>query len=246
MTNVTEIAADVYRISAYNANYRLQFNQFLVKDDEPLLFHTGMKGDFEAVRDAVARIVDPGTIRWLCFSHFESDECGSLNEWLREAPRAQPLCTVVAALVNVTDFASRPPRWISKEDVLATGKYRFRLFPTHHLPHSWDAGILFEEANRTLFCSDLFLHGGEVDPLTESDVIGKARKAMVDFQSTQLQNSYPPYTGSTERLMRELADLQPGTLAIMHGSSFRGDGGNALRGLASVMKEIFGNDERPG
>lgn len=242
MTNVSEIAPDVYRISTYNANYQLQFNQFLVKDDEPLLFHTGMKGDFETIREAAARIVDPSTIRWLSFSHFESDECGSLNEWLREAPQAQPLCTVVAALVNVTDFASRAPRWIPKEDVLTTGKYRFRLFPTHHLPHSWDAGMLFEETNRTLFCSDLFLHGGDVDPLTESDVIGKARKAMVDFQSTQLLNS-SPYTGNTERRMEELADLQPRTLAIMHGSSFRGDGGNALRGLASVMREVLGNEK---
>lgn len=242
MTNVSEIAPDVYRISTYNANYQLQFNQFLVKDDEPLLFHTGMKGDFETIREAAARIVDPSTIRWLSFSHFESDECGSLNEWLREAPQAQPLCTVVAALVNVTDFASRAPRWIPKEDVLTTGKYRFRLFPTHHLPHSWDAGMLFEETNRTLFCSDLFLHGGDVDPLTESDVIGKARKAMVDFQSTQLLNS-SPYTGNTERRMEELADLQPRALAIMHGSSFRGDGGNALRGLASVMREVLGNEK---
>lgn len=242
MTNVTEIAPDVYRISSYNADFKLQFNQFLVKDDEPLLFHTGMKGEFPKVRDAVARIVAPSSVRWVSFSHFESDECGSLNEWLREAPQAQPLCTVVAALVNVTDFASRAPRWILKEDVLTTGKYRFRLLPTHHLPHSWDAGMLFEETERTLFCSDLFLHGGDVEPLRESDVVGPARKAMTAFQSTQLLNGYP-YTGTTERLMRELADLAPQTLAIMHGSSFRGDGGNALRELASVMKEVLGGEE---
>jgi len=241
MPNVTEVAPDVYRISTYNENYKLQFNQFLVRDDEPLLFHTGMKADFPRIREAVARIVDPATIRWLSFSHFESDECGSLNEWLRAAPHAQPLCTVVAALVNLSDFAIRPPRWIEKEEAVDTGKYRFRLFPTHHLPHSWDAGMLFEETNRTLFCSDLFLHGGEVDPLTESDVVGRARKAMVDFQSTQLLNS-SPYTGNTERLMEELADLQPRTLAIMHGSAYRGDGGNALRGLASVMKEVLGTE----
>jgi flavorubredoxin len=203
---------------------------------------TGMKGDFPLIQEAVARIIDPATIRWLSFSHFESDECGSLNEWLQVAPNALPLCTVVAALVNVTDFASRAPRWILKEDVLTTGKYRFRLYPTHHLPHSWDAGMLFEESNRTLFCSDLFLHGGDVDPLTESDVIGRARKAMVDFQSTQLMNSYP-YTVNTERLMRELGGLNPRTLAIMHGSSFRGDGEKAILGLASVMKEVLGMDE---
>ena len=147
----------------------------------------------------------------------------------------------MAALVNVTDFAIRAPRWILSEDVLKTGKCRFRLYATHHLPHSWDAGMLFEETNRTLFCSDLFLHGGEPEPLTESDVVGRARKAMVDFQTTQLLNS-SPYTVSTERLMRELADLKPATLAIMHGSSFRGDGKKAFLDLASVMKEVLGKD----
>jgi flavorubredoxin len=242
MTNVTEIAPDVYRISTYNAGYKLQFNQFLVKDDEPLLFHTGMKGDFPIVRDAVANIVDPATIRWISFSHFESDECGSLNEWLQIAPKAQPLCTVVAALVNITDFASRAPRWILEEDAITTGKYRFRLYATHHLPHSWDAGMLFEETQRTLFCSDLFLHGGEVAPVTDAGLVERARKALVDFQSTQLLNGCP-FTAGTERRMRDLASLQPETLAIMHGSSFRGDGGSALLDLASVMKELFGKEE---
>ncbi|HEX9850310.1 hypothetical protein [Candidatus Deferrimicrobium sp.] len=219
MTNVTEIAPDVYRISTYNENYKLQFNQFLVKDDEPLLFHTGMKADFPHIREAVARIIDPATIRWLSFSHFESDECGSLNEWLRA------------------------PRWTLKDETVNTGKYRFRLYPTHHLPHSWDAGMLFEETNRILFCSDLFLHGGDVEPLNETDVIGRARKAMVDFQATQLLNA-TPYTVHTERLMRELGSLKPRTLAIMHGSSFRGDGEKAFLGLASVMKEVLGKDEQ--
>jgi len=129
MTTVTEIAPDVYRISIYESQIKLQFNHFLVKDKEPLLFHAGMKGMFPLVREAVARIIDPATIRWIGFSHFESDECGSLNEWLEVAPLAQPLCTVVAALVNVSDFASRAPRWIPEEDILDTGKYRFRLMP---------------------------------------------------------------------------------------------------------------------
>lgn len=241
MTNVTEIAPDVYRISTYNANYKLQFNQFLVRDEEPLLFHTGFKGEFPLVKEAVSRIVDPASIRWIAFSHFESDECGSLNEWLREAPQAQALCTLVGALVNVNDFAIREARWILPEDTLETGKHRFRLYATHHLPHCWDAGMLFEETNRTLFCSDLFLHGGESDPLTESDPVGRARKAILDFQSTQLLNT-SPYTVTTERLMREMADLDPATLATMHGSSFRGDGRRALLDLASVMKEILGKD----
>lgn len=242
MATVTEIAPDVYRISTYEAMYKLQFNQFLVNDREPLLFHTGMKGMFPAVRDAVARILDPATLRWIGFSHFESDECGSLNEWLQAAPLAQPLCTVVGALVNISDFAIRAPRWLLEEDVLDTGKYRFRLFTTHHLPHSWDAGMLFEETNRTLLCSDLFLQGGDVEPLVNTDVIARARKAMIDFQSTQLLNS-SPYNSSTERHMERLAALQPKTLAIMHGSSFAGDGGSAIRDLASAMHEILGKAE---
>lgn len=242
MTNVTEIAPDVYRISTYAADIKLQFNHFLVKDKEPLLYHTGMKGIYPVVRDAVARIIDLATIRWIGFSHFEADESGSLNEWLQAAPLAQPLCTVVGALVNVSDFAIRAPRWIPEEDVLDTGKYRFRLYATHHLPHSWDAGMLFEETNRTLFASDLFLHGGDAEPLVDTDIVERARKAMIDFQSTQLLNTslYNPTTG---RLMARLAALQPKTLAIMHGSSFAGDGGNAIRDLASVMKEVLGKEQ---
>jgi flavorubredoxin len=242
MATVSEIAPDVYRITTFVAQFKLQFNQFLVKDREPLLFHTGMKGMFPGVRDAVAQIIDPATVRWIGFSHFESDECGSLNEWLQTAPNAQPLCTVVGALVNVSDYAARTPRWILPKDVLDTGKYRFRFYPTHHLPHAWDAGMLFEETNQTLFCSDLFLHGGDVEPLTESDVVQKARKALIDFQGTQLMNA-SPYTLKTERLMRELADLKPKTLAIMHGSSYRGDGGKALLELAPVMKEVLAGEE---
>ena len=242
MTAVTEIAPDVYRISAYAPDIKLQFNHFLVKDKEPLLYHTGMKGIYPVVRDAVARIIDPATIRWIGFSHFESDESGSLNEWLQAAPLAQPLCTVVGALVNVTDFAIRTPRWIPEEDVLDTGKYRFRLYATHHLPHSWDAGFLFEETNRTLFASDLFLHGGDAEPLVDTDIVERARKAMIDFQSTQLLNS-SSYSSITGRQMAKLAALQPKTLAIMHGSSFAGDGGKAIRNLASVMKEVLGKEQ---
>ena len=242
MTTVTEIAPDVYRISAYAPDIKLQFNHFLVKDKEPLLYHTGMKGIYPVVRDAVARIIDPATIRWIGFSHFESDESGSLNEWLQAAPLAQPLCTVVGALVNVADFAIRTPRWIPEEDVLDTGKYRFRLYATHHLPHSWDAGMLFEETNRTLFASDLFLHGGDAEPLVDTDIVERARKAMIDFQSTQLLNS-SSYGSITGRQMAKLAALQPKTLAIMHGSSFAGDGGNAIRNLASVMKEVLGKEQ---
>ena len=147
---VTEIAPDLYRISTYIPEIDLQFNQFLVKDDEPLLFHTGMKVMFPLVRDAVASVIDPSSIRWIGFSHFEADECGSLNEWLQTAPAAQPVCSMVGALVSINDFALRPALGMTDGEVLSTGGYRFRFLQTPHVPHCWEAGLLFEETKCTL------------------------------------------------------------------------------------------------
>ena len=141
MSTITEIAPDLYRISIYVPEADLQFNHFVVRDDEPLLYHTGMRGMFPLVREAVARIIDPSHIRWIGFSHFEVDECGALNEWLRVAPSAQAVCSVVGALVNLNDFADRAPRGMASDEVLSTGKYRFRFRATPHLPHGWDAGV---------------------------------------------------------------------------------------------------------
>jgi hypothetical protein len=153
--NISEIAPDVYRFSLYVPEINLQFNQFLVKDDEPLLFHTGMRAIFPLVCEAVAKVIDPADLRWIGFSHFEADECGSLNEWLEIAPNAAPVCSQVGALVSVNDFASRPAKGLTDADVLETGKYRYRFIHTPHLPHCWEAGSLFEEVNQTLFCSDI-------------------------------------------------------------------------------------------
>jgi flavorubredoxin len=216
MSTVTEIAPDVYRISIYVPEFDLQFNHFLIKDDEPLLYHTGMKGMFPLVHEAVATILDPSQIRWIGASHFEVDEWGSLNEWLQEAPSAQAICSVVGALVNLNDFASRPPRGLTPDEVLSTGKYQFRFLPTPHLPHGWDAGALFEETQRTLLCSDLFHQIGNVEALTESDVVGRTRQSLIEYQSGPLMD-YMPYTPNTERLLHSLAALKPKTLAIMHG-----------------------------
>lgn len=238
MASITEIAPDVYRISHYEPDFDLQFNHFVVKDDEPLLYHTGMMGTFPVVRDAVANIIEPSRVRWIAFSHFEVDECGSLNEWLRVAPSAQTVCTLVGALVNLNDFSSRPPLGVNKDDVLNTGKYRFRIIPTPHLPHAWDAGHLFEEVNQTLFCSDLFHQIGNVEAVTESDVVGRARDALIAYQTTPLMN-YMAYTPNTERFLAELAALKPKTLATMHGSSFVGNGEQACLDLALVMKEVL-------
>lgn len=236
---VTEIAPDLYRISTYVPEIDLQFNQFLVKDDEPLLFHTGLKAMFPLVRDAVASLIDPSSIRWIGFSHFEADECGSLNEWLRTAEAAQPVCSMVGALVSVNDFALRPARGMTDGEVLMTGKYRFRFLQTPHVPHCWEAGLLFEEANSTLLCSDLFHQMGNVEPLTESDVIERARKTLVDYQAGPFAN-YMPYTRHTDSILQRLAGLKPRTIAPMHGSAYAGDGGRALRDLAAVMREVLG------
>jgi flavorubredoxin len=236
---ITEIAPDFYRISTYIPEIDLQFNQFLVKDEEPLLFHTGMKALFPVVREAVKTIIDPSKIRWISFSHFEADECGSLNEWLQLAPAAQPVCSMVGALVSVNDFAIRPAKGMNDGEVLNTGQHRFRFVKTPHVPHCWEAGMLFEETRGTLLCSDLFHQGGNVEPLTESDVIDRARKTLTDYQAGPFAN-YMPYTKHTDSIMQSLADLNPRTIAPMHGSAFVGDGSRSLRDLAVVMRELLG------
>jgi len=240
VATVTEIAENVYRISIFAESFDLQFNHFLVKDDEPLLYHAGMKGMFPDLHDAVSKIIDPSELRWISWSHFEVDECGGLNNWLEVAPSAQAACSVVGALVNLNDFADRPPMGLEKGQVLTTGKYSFRFQPTPHLPHGWDAGMLFEETQKILFCSDLFHQVGDVEPIIESDgVLERSRAAMIGYQSGPLMD-YVPYTPNTKRLLRELADLKPETLAIMHGSSFKGNGERLLQELGPVFKEIFG------
>jgi flavorubredoxin len=236
---IEEIAPDLYRISTYVPEADLQFNQFLVRDDEPLLFHTGMRSIFPLVREDVARVIKPSQIRWIGFSHFEADECGALNEWLETAPEAEPVCSFVGAMVSVNDFAIRSARGMTDGEVLTTGKYRFRFLQTPHVPHCWEAGLMFEETHGTLLCSDLFHQGGDVEPLTESDVIERARKTLVDYQASPLAN-YMPYTKHTDGILQGLANLKPRTIAPMHGSAFSGDGERAVRDLAVVMREVLG------
>ncbi|PYR77682.1 MAG: MBL fold metallo-hydrolase [Acidobacteria bacterium] len=239
MAGVTEIAPDVYRISVYATWANLQFNHFLVKDDEPLLFHTGLRGMFPDVREAVSQLMDPSQLRVISFSHFESDECGALQEWLGMAPRAEVVCSDLGAMVSVNDFIGRPARGLADGDTFSTGKYRFRFCRTPHLPHGWDAGVLFEETEQTLLCSDLFHQNGDVEPLTESDVVGRSQQSMREYQAGILAE-YVPYTPLTAQNLMKLAELKPRTLAIMHGSSFRGDGAQALHDLNVAFREVFG------
>jgi len=236
--NITEIAPDVFRLSLFVPDFNLQFNQFVVRDDEPLLFHTGMRGIFPQVREAVSKVVDPAKIRHIGFSHFEADECGALNEWLAIAPNAEAVCSFVGANVSVNDFASRPARGLMDGDTFSTGKYNFKFLHTPHLPHCWEAGLLFEETNRTLFSSDLFHQLGDVDPLTHDSVIDSVRRTFVEYDATPLAG-YMPYTRQTERNLQKLIDLNPATIAAMHGSTYAGDGAVALQQFGEVMKEVL-------
>jgi flavorubredoxin len=238
MTAIDEIAPDLFRLSIYVPDFDMQFNHFLVRDEEPLLFHAGFKRMFPALREAVATLIDPALLRHIAWSHFESDECGALNDWLQVAPLAQPVCTLVGKLVSVDDFSIRPAFGMTSEDVLMTGKYRFRFHRSPHLPHGWDAGLLFEETRKTLFCSDLFHQFGDVAPVTTADLIGPSREAMLQMQSGPLAG-YMPYTRQTEGVLHSLAALKPESLAVMHGSSYIGQGEQLLGDLAGVIKENF-------
>jgi flavorubredoxin len=236
---IDEIAPDVFRISVYAPQFDLQFNHFLVRDDEPLLYHTGMRGMFPALLSAVGQIIDPARLRHIAFGHFESDECGALNDWLAVAPAAQPLAGTVGAAVNLADFSSRPARTLADGERFETGRHRFRFLATPHLPHGWDAQTLFDETTRTLFVGDLFHQVGPREPLTADDVVARTREALRSYQAGPLAD-YVPYTRNTPILLERLAALAPRTLAIMHGSSYEGDGGAALRALDGVLHETFG------
>jgi flavorubredoxin len=238
MPTITEIAPDVYRVCVFNRAINLQFSHFVVKDDEPLLFHAGLRRMFPEVRESVAKLIDPAKLRWISWSHFESDECGALNDWLSVAPNAQPACSLVGAMVSVNDYCGRETLPLSPDNLLTTGKYRFRYYPTPQLPHGWDAGVLFEENQRTLFCSDLFHQWGDVEPVTQTSVIDRSRQALTEVQASPLAN-YVPYTQNTKRILEGLATLNPQTLAVQHGTTFSGNGREALLELNVIMKELL-------
>ncbi|HEY8923441.1 MAG TPA: MBL fold metallo-hydrolase [Polyangia bacterium] len=232
-TAVDEIADGVYRIStpAPAVPGGFTFNQILVVDDEPLLFHTGMRSLFPSVRAAVARVIDPARLRWIGFSHVEADECGALNDWLAVAPRAGWICSRTAAMTS-GDIGDRPPRPLADGEELALGaKKRVRWLDAPHLPHNWECGYLFESSTRTLLCGDLFTHAGgaELPALTESEVLSPAeamRRAMPSSVAIDVH---------ARAMLEKLAATEPATLALMHGSSYRGDGGRLLRAFADAL-----------
>jgi flavorubredoxin len=228
-TTVNEINDGIYRLSTYLPDMDFMFNQFLVDADEPLLFHTGPRQLFPLVSAAAAGVVSLDRLRWISYGHFEADECGSLNEWLAVAPNAQATQGALGVMVSLADFADRPPRGLAGGEVLDLGGKRLRWIETPHVPHGWDAGVLFEETTATVLCGDLFTATGASSALTDSDIVGPAEAAENMFGATCLT----PNTGAT---IRALADLTPSTLGLMHGPSFNGDCVGALKSLAEVYE----------
>jgi flavorubredoxin len=229
-TSVTEIADGIFRLSTFVPEVAppagFTFNQFLIRGDEPLLFHTGPRRMFPLVSEAVGRLVAPKALRWISFGHFEADECGSLNEWLAQAPNAQAAHGGTACMVSLNDVADRAPRPLQDGETIDLGGKRVRYLDTPHTPHGWDAGVMYEETTGTLLCGDLFTQLGNDAALTEGDIVGPAIAAEDMFQYSCLN----PNMGTT---IRKLAALSPKLLALMHGPSFAGDGATALRALAA-------------
>ena len=230
-TTIDEIAPGIYRISTPVSVVPggFTFNQYLILDDEPLLFHTGLRRTFPLVREAVAAVMPVERLRHVSFSHYEADECGALNEFLAAAPNAAPLCGEVAAMVSVGDMADRPPHAMKDGELVSLGTHKVRWFATPHLPHAWECGFLMEEATRTLLCGDLFSQGGDKHaPLTESDILepSEAFRGQMDYYS---------HTKNADAMIERLAATQPTTLACMHGPAWRGDGARLLRALAARL-----------
>jgi len=234
-TTLDEIAPSIFRLSTLVPEIGPEgftFNQFLLLDDEPLLFHTGHRSMFPSIRIALERVMPLDRLRWITFGHVESDECGAMNELLGSAPASQVAHGAIGCLVSVNEMADRAPRPLADGEVIELGTMRVRHLDTAHVPHGWDAGILFEETTSTLLCGDLFTHLGNGPALTTSDIIEPAMEAEAIFRSTSLAPDTPA-------VMRQLAELAPTTLALMHGSSFAGDCSGALRDLADRYSTTY-------
>jgi len=231
-TTVDEIAPGIYRLSTLVSEIGpsgFTFNQFLVDDEEPLLFHTGHRSMFPSVSEAIERVLPVSSLRWITFGHVESDECGAMNQFLGVAPAAQVAHGALGCMVSIGEMADRPPRALADGEVMEIGAKRLRHIDTPHVPHGWEARVLFEETTRTLLCGDLFTRLGDGPAVTDDDIVGPAMEAEGLFR-------YSSLSPNTADIMRTLGDLAPLTLGLMHGSSFRGDGKKALYELAAAYE----------
>ncbi len=227
-TTIDEISDDIYRLSTWIPDVSPEgftFNQFLIAADEPLLFHTGPRGMFPLVAEAVEKVLPVSSLRWITFGHVESDECGSMNMWLAAAPDSQVAYGALGCDISLNDMCDRAPRALEEGEVIDLGGKRVRQISTPHVPHGWEAQVIFEETTGTLFCGDLFSHIGRAGALRTDDIVGPALAAEEMFHQTSLA----PQTTAT---LNMLGELDPTTLAIMHGSSFQGDGAGALKDLS--------------
>ena len=225
-TTVDEIAPNVYRLSTWIPGITedgFTFNQFLLTGDEPFLFHCGMRQLFPLVSEAISRVVPLEKLRWISFAHVEADECGAVNLLLAAAPNAEVIHGPLAIMLSLTDMCDRPP--VTADGVHDIGGHRLRFIPTPHIPHNWESGLWFDEATRTLLAGDLFTHVGKPAALVETDLVEPAIAAEQIFHATGLTPSLVP-------TLHQLAELNPTTLALMHGASYSGDGAAQLRGLA--------------
>ena len=232
-TNISEIADGIYRIntpiSIGGGPGEFSFNQYLIVDDEPLLFHTGPRQTFPLVQEAIGRVIPLETLKYVGLSHFEADECGSLNAFLAMSPRAVPFCGRIAAMTSVNDFADRPPRALADSEELTLGRHAVRWFDTPHVPHAWECGLMMESSTGTFFCGDLFTQGGSgAVALTESDILGPSEQ----FRKPM---DYFAHAPQTRAILERLAAERPTTLACMHGSAWRGNGAVLLKSLADVF-----------
>ena len=220
-TVADEIASDIYRLSTYVERADLVFNQYLVVAEEPLLFHCGGRQLFPFVRAAVERIIPLESLRWISFGHVESDECGSMNNWLAAAPRAEVVHGALGVKLSLDDIADRPPRVLTDGGTLDLGGKTVRWIDTSHVPHGWESGVLLEQQTETLFCGDLFTASGKHPALSDSDIVQPAMDAEELYHATAL-------TPDTAPTIQRLADMSPSRLALMHGPAFSGDAATAL------------------
>lgn len=231
-TRIDEIHDGIFRVSTPVTEHPggFSFNQYLVVDDEPLLFHTGPRALFQAVRDAIARVLPAETLRWIGFSHFEADECGAMSELLAVAPHARPVCSRVAAIVGNASFApEREPRALADGETFSIGRRTLKWLDTPHLPHGWDCGFLLDATSRVLFCGDLFTQPGlGEEACTERDILGPSEA----FRSHM---DYYAHARGARPLLDKLVATEPRVLACMHGSAFRGDGAATLRALGQAL-----------
>ena len=235
-TKTAEIADGIFRLSTYVSDIAppagFAFNQFLIRAEEPLLFHCGPRAMFPLISAAASKILPLEQLRWISFGHIEADECGAMNLWLEAAPRAQVLYCELGCQISVNDLADRPPRPLAQDEVVDLGGKRVRIIATPHVPHGWEAQVLYEETTETLFCGDLFTQVGDGEPLTRGDIVEPAMAAEEMFHATSLG----PFTAPT---IRKLAELHPRRLALMHGSSFEGDAAAELNSLADRYEELL-------